>query len=152
MQYNRFFFCVCYDTYLIQVLLHCYSLAPKKLVPPVQLKYLLQEVKVLFDHSSESANTTLYLRCQWYTNGGFGKNSKWKDVYFFFYFYKLLHLPWSSAALCKLTHLPVDYMAIIANRPEAFYTCETPQLTNGSDVDQIGVCQEVCIRTSPAYL
>ena len=29
-----------YDTYLIQVLLHRYSLAPKKLVPPVQLKYL----------------------------------------------------------------------------------------------------------------
>ena len=28
-------------------------------------------------------------------------------------------------------------------RPEEFYTCDLPQLSNGSDDEQIGICQKV---------
>ena len=34
-------------------------------------------------------------------------------------------------------------VCVCVYRPESFYTCESPQLSNGSNDDEIGICQEV---------
>lgn len=55
------------------------------------------------------------------------------------------------AVWCKCKHnfeIPTLNVLNHVYSPERFYTCDSPQPSNGSDDGQIGVCQEVSTETS----
>ena len=37
----------------------------------------------------------------------------------------------------------ISLHTLYTNRPEEFYTCDSPQLGDGSDDGQVGICPEV---------